>query len=110
MQVAFTGLPVAEYEPAREWYERLFGRAPEMLPREGEAVWQLTEAGWVYVVEDGERAGRGLLTVIVGDLDVVVSELGGRDIEVEFPDLADGAVRRVVVHDPDGNRITFAQV
>ena len=30
----FAGVPVADYDAARPWYERLFGRAPDMLPHD----------------------------------------------------------------------------
>ena len=61
----FAGIPVADYAAARPWYERLAGRAPDMVPHDHEAVWQLTDTGWLYIVEDAERAGRALVTLLV---------------------------------------------
>src|SRR5688500_11234798 len=46
----FAGIPTAHYATALPWYERLFGRAPDMLPQDEEAAWQLTNTGWIYLV------------------------------------------------------------
>ena len=56
----FAGIPVADYDAVRPWYERLIGRAPDMLPHDREAAWQLSETGWIYVVADrARRPGAG---------------------------------------------------
>src|SRR5689334_23809329 len=103
----FAGLPVAELEPALAWYERLFGGPPAMLPNESEAVWQLAETALVYVVADEERAGNGLLTLIVDDLDAV---LAGTELEPESVEPVAGVGREALFLDPDGNAIKFAQL
>jgi hypothetical protein len=54
---AFAGVAVADYSAMRAWYERLLGREPDLLPKENEAAWRLTETGWLYVVADEPRAG-----------------------------------------------------
>ena len=63
----FAGIATAHYAAALPWYERLFGRAPDMLPQDGEAAWQLTETGWIYLVGDAVRAGKGLLTLLADE-------------------------------------------
>ena len=80
-----------------------------MLPKEGEAAWQLSGPGWVYVVEDAARAGRGLLTILVDDLEAQVADLAGRGIEAPEIERTPGVVARTVVTDPEGNTIQFAQ-
>jgi catechol 2,3-dioxygenase-like lactoylglutathione lyase family enzyme len=106
---AFTGLPVADLPAALAWYERLLGREPNFSPNEDEAVWQLTDTAWIYVVRDAERAGRGLLTVLVDDLEALVAGFGERGIDagemVRFAEV----MRRVRFTDPEGNRLTFAE-
>jgi catechol 2,3-dioxygenase-like lactoylglutathione lyase family enzyme len=97
----FAGIPVADFEAARAWYEALLQRPPDMVPHETEVAWQLTDSGWVYVVQDRERAGRALVTVLVDDLDAL-------DVDGER-ETVPGKYRNVVVTDPDGNRIQFAQ-
>ncbi|MEA2131300.1 MAG: hypothetical protein QOJ85_4191 [Solirubrobacteraceae bacterium] len=105
---AFAGIAVADFDAARPWYERLFGRPPDMVPHEREAVWQLTPGGWIYVVADPDRAGSGLLTLLVDDLDAQVAELAARGIDPgDVETFAAGAMRRAVIVDPEGNRITF---
>jgi hypothetical protein len=70
---AFAGVVTADIATAKAWYERLFGRPPDMLPHDREACWQLVGDAWFYVVEDGMEAGKGLLTLLVDDLDDVVA-------------------------------------
>jgi catechol 2,3-dioxygenase-like lactoylglutathione lyase family enzyme len=103
----FAGLPVTDLEPALDWYERLLGGPPAMLPNESEAVWQLAESALIYVVEDPERAGNGLLTLIVEDLDAVLAQTGLRPESVEP---VAGVGREALFLDPDGNAIKFAQL
>jgi glyoxylase I family protein len=62
-------VPVADFEAAHAWYERLFGRPADNLPMEGLAEWRLTDGGWVQVTLDAGRAGSGLLNIAVDDLD-----------------------------------------
>ena len=108
--VLFAGVPVADHPAARGWYERLFGRAPDMVPNETEVVWQVAEAGWVYVVADAERAGRALVTVIVDDLDGLLAGLAERGLAPGAIETYGNGVRRAEIRDPEGNRIAFGQV
>ena len=39
----FAGIPVADYERAVAWYERLLGSGPSFLPNDTEAVWEVAE-------------------------------------------------------------------
>ena len=104
----FAGLPVAEYGAAYEWYVRLLGRAADMFPHDTEAVWRLTPNGAVYVVQDRERAGSGLLSLALDNLTEHERRL--REIGVAFTELAAGdAPRRLRVTDADGNTLTFFQ-
>ena len=100
VQHVFAGIPVADYASARDWYERLFGRPPDLVPNETEAAWQLSETAWVYVVADADRAGDALLTVLVDDLEAQVSELADR---------APGLYRKAEIRDADGNTIAFGE-
>jgi catechol 2,3-dioxygenase-like lactoylglutathione lyase family enzyme len=97
---------VADYAPAFAWYARLFGRQPDMSPHATEAVWRLTSTCSIYVVQDQKRAGRGLITLAVDDLDAHEGHL--REAGIAFETQADGnAPRRLVVNDGDGNTLTF---
>jgi catechol 2,3-dioxygenase-like lactoylglutathione lyase family enzyme len=105
---AFAGLAVANYADAYDWYVRLLGRPADMFPHEREAVWHLTPNGSIYVVEDTERAGRGLVALALDDLDAQESRL--RDAGVAYTEEGEAtAPRRLVVRDVDGNTVTFFQ-
>lgn len=104
----FAGLPVSEYRAAYGWYTRLLGRPADMFPHETEAVWRLTPGGAIYVVQDPGRAGSGLLTVAVDDLDAYERRL--READLAFDEQVSGSTaRRLVVRDGDGNTLAFFQ-
>jgi hypothetical protein len=105
----FAGIPVAEFERALAWYERLWGRPPSFIPEPGEAVWQISDHAWIYVVTDLDRAGNGLITVLVDDLETQIAELTSRGIEVGVVKEMGPSVPGIVVTDAEGNRITFGQ-
>jgi hypothetical protein len=79
-----------------------------MFPHDREAVWRLISSGSIYVVEDVERAGGGLVTLALDDLDA--HERRMRDSGLTFTEQTHGAAhRRLVVRDVDGNTLTFFQ-
>ncbi len=82
MNYVFAGIPVTDLEAGLAWWEQLLGRAPDMYPNDDEACWQLTDSGWIYVVRDAERAGNGLLTVLVDDLEAELAGIAARGIAV----------------------------
>jgi hypothetical protein len=47
----FAGIPVTDYAVALKWYERLLGAPPTFLPHDTEAVWELAEHRYVYIVQ-----------------------------------------------------------
>ena len=102
----FAGLPVTDYAAAYEWYAGLLGRAADMFPHDSEAVWRLTESAAVYVVQDPSRAGNGLLTLGVDDLEAHERRFRAAGLSV-LEQAAGDAPRRLVIIDPDGNRLTF---
>jgi catechol 2,3-dioxygenase-like lactoylglutathione lyase family enzyme len=104
----FAGLAVADHAVAYDWYVRLLGREADMFPHERESVWRLTATSSIYVVEDSELAGNGLVTLGLDDLDA--QERRMREGGFTFTEEASGgAPRRLVVRDPDGNMLTFFQ-
>ena len=107
----FAGVPVANFNSASAWYERFFGRPPDVIPSPGrEVMWQVAGAGWIYVVVDPERAGNALVTVSVPDVEERLAELAARGIGAgPIEEQAPGAFK-AELEDPDGNRIGLAQV
>jgi hypothetical protein len=102
----FAGVPVSDFEAACDWYERLFGSPPAFFPREGEAVWHASSSASVYVFADRARAGNGVLTVAVKNLDAQRADLARRDLPVDETAERNG-LRTPIATDPDGNTIKF---
>ncbi|WP_031467033.1 VOC family protein [Sciscionella sediminilitoris] len=103
----FAGIPVSDHAAAVAWYERLFGRPASFAATETESVWELGENSWVYVVANPEHAGHAMNTVLVDDLDAVVSGIAERGIEPEKRETYDGGMRKVIFRDPDGNEFGY---
>jgi predicted enzyme related to lactoylglutathione lyase len=106
----FAGLPISDFARAVAWYRQLFGRDPDVVVRDDEEVmWQLVDAGWLYIVRDEERAGRGLFTMLVDDLAVEVKDLAARGITIPEMETRPGLFRRVKLTDPDDNVIAVGE-
>ena len=110
MEVLFAGVRVRELRAATEWYGRLFGREPDMVPNEDEVMWRVTDGGWLYVLRDPPRAGHSLVTICVSDLEAAVAELAERDIELGPIAPVGDAGRKARGEDPDGNSVDLIQV
>ena len=63
----FAGIAVADLAAEIDWFSRLFGRPPDILPNADEAMWGATESGSVYLVRRPERAGHAHVTLAVND-------------------------------------------
>lgn len=105
----FAGIAVADYDAALPWYERLFGRGPDLIPNDNEAAWQLTDTGWIYIVGDPDRSGSSLVTLLVDDLEERVAELAGRGVDTGQIDVVPGVVQTTMFTDPDGNRLQIGE-
>lgn len=76
----FAGIPVRDYAAATAWYTRLLGSPPAFLPKT-EAVWELAEHRYAYVVLLPERAGHAIHTMFVSDFDARLAQIGERGLE-----------------------------
>lgn len=103
----FAGIPVSDFGRALSWYEALLGAPPSFLPHDTEAVWELAEHRYLYIVEKPEHAGHAMLTVFRDDLDEDVARIAGRGLEPTNEETYDGGVRKVTFRDPDGNEVGF---
>lgn len=103
----FAGIPVRDFAASRAWYERLLGAEPAFLPHATEAVWELDEHRYLYVVEVPERAGHAVHTLFVDDLEDRIAAIGRRGIEPAEDETYDNGVRKVTYRDPDGNETGF---
>jgi predicted enzyme related to lactoylglutathione lyase len=110
MEVLFAGVPVRDFPAAVDWYSRFFGKPADVVAHEREVLWRVTEAGWLYVVEDAERAGSSLVAFVVADLDAAVAELDDRDLRSGPISREGDAGRKATLADPDGNSISLIEV
>ena len=101
----FAGIPVADYEVAVEWYQRLLGFSPTFLPNEIEAVWEMAEHRYVYIVYQPHHAGHARHTFFVDDLDTLVSQIANRGLYPAEREVYSNGVRKITYRDPDGNEI-----
>jgi len=102
----FAGIRVRDLAAAAAWYQRLLG-APAFSPNAVEVVWTVAEDRFVYIEEDPARAGSGLITVFVDDLDAVLAEIGSRDLEPAEVETYSNGVRKATFRDDDGNEVGF---
>jgi catechol 2,3-dioxygenase-like lactoylglutathione lyase family enzyme len=100
----FAGMPVSDLARAKDFYTRLLGRQPSFLPNDREAVWTLDDRQHVYVVEDGQRAGGGHVTLFVDNLGRWAKQAAERRIEPTTEETYANGVRKLEYHDPDGNQ------
>jgi hypothetical protein len=102
----FAGIRVSDFDTARAWYERLLGGPPAFLPHDAEAVWELAEHRFLYILESPAGAGASLQTIFEeGDLDARVAEIAGRGLEPAERESYSSGARKAIYRDPDGNEI-----
>lgn len=105
---ALAGVAVKELEPAVAWYTRMLDIGPSMRTIPEVAEWRFASGGWLQLFVDARRAGSSSVTFVTTDADATAGALNGLRIPVrERTKTAD--VSTVIVHDPDGNRIVFAE-
>lgn len=103
----FAGIPVSDYDAAREWYERLLGTAPAFYPNDREAVWEIAEHRYLYIELLPADAGHARNLAFVGDLDTRVADAAGRGVEPARRETPAPGVRKITYQDPDGNEFSF---
>jgi catechol 2,3-dioxygenase-like lactoylglutathione lyase family enzyme len=103
----FAGIPVADYAAALKWYEQLLGYPPSFFPNETEAVWELAEHRYLYVVREPEHAGHARITLFLDNFDAIVAEIDARGLEPLKRETYENGVRKTTYRDPEGNEIGF---
>lgn len=107
----FSGIAVTNYANSYEWFEKLFGRAPDVIVQDDiECMWEIREGAWIYIVLDVEKAGKALVTIAVNDLGTTLDELPARGIDGWSTENSPGVYTKAVFSDPDGNTVTFAKL
>jgi len=105
---ALASLAVADLSAAARWYEKLFGRAADSTPMSQVAEWRFERGGWLQLYELKARAGAGSVTLAVSALDEQIKTLHQLGIDTE-PPLVSSQVSVLMIKDPDGNSLAFAQ-
>jgi catechol 2,3-dioxygenase-like lactoylglutathione lyase family enzyme len=103
----FAGTAVSNYDEALSWYERLLGSPPSFLPNEIEAVWEVAEHRYLYIVLRPEDAGHAVHTLFVDDFDIRLAEIAARGLTAAERETYSNGVRKATYLDPDGNEIGF---
>jgi predicted enzyme related to lactoylglutathione lyase len=110
IDVLFAGMAVTDFAPAIAWYERLLGQPADIVVNDAEVMWRVADGAWLYVVADPDRAGHGLVTLAVGDLEASMAEISRRGITTGPIETVGDAGHKASVSDPDGNTISYIQV
>jgi predicted enzyme related to lactoylglutathione lyase len=105
---AVASLAVERLERSVPWYEKVFGRPADANPMPSLAEWKFERGGWLQVYELKERAGKGSVTLSITNLEQQIVELKRLGIDPGAPMESDIA-RVVMIKDPDGNSIAFAE-
>jgi hypothetical protein len=80
---------------------------PTFFPNDIEAVWELAEHRYVYIVRQPEHAGHARHTLFVADLDALVAQVADRGLDPAQQETYSSGVRKITCRDPDGNEIGF---
>ena len=102
------GVPVSDLEAGIDWYQRFFGRDPDMRAGD-EILWDVDEHATLFIERNAAQAGSGRITFAVTGLDALLEGLTERGITYEAVETYSNGVRHVKVPDPDGNAIAFAE-
>ncbi len=102
------GVPVSDLDLSIEWYTRFFGRSPDMRAGD-EVLWDVAEHATLFIELNAAHAGSGRITFGVTGLDVLIEHLAHQRIGHEPVETYSNGVRHVMIPDPDGNAIAFAE-
>ena len=98
---------VKDLDKAVLWYAELLGK-PGNRPMPEVAEWTFARGGALQVYRLPERAGSGSFTLAVSDIEEQVQKLLSMHVDVSQRS-TNKRVKTVMVRDPDGNHLAFAQ-
>jgi predicted enzyme related to lactoylglutathione lyase len=108
--VLLSGVPVSDFKVSQAWYERFFGRVADVVAHEAEVMWRVSAGGWLYILRDAGRAGNGIVTIGVSDIEAATSALEEQGIAIGPITPEGDSGRKAVAVDPDGNSVAIIQV
>ena len=106
-RIRYGGHAVLRHVAVESFYEALVGRPADSRPMPVLKQWEWGEVV-LQIVDDADRAGGGLATVVVADMAEATAGLRERGIAVEA---TEGSVvaQVAVLTDPDGNQVTLIE-
>jgi hypothetical protein len=105
---ALASVAVKDLNAAVQWYERVLERPPDSRPMPEVAEWKFEGGGWLQVYSLPARAGAGSVTLAVSSIDDQVAHLNTLGIDTRRRSSGD-KVKTLMITDPDGNHIAFAE-
>ena len=107
VSAVLAAIPSSDMARSEAFYQALIGRPVDERPMPVLAQWRW-DGGVLQVVEDADRAGGGLVTVIVPDMTDALTGLQRRGLAVEA-DEGTVVAQVATLTDPDGNQITLVE-
>lgn len=105
---ALASVAVKDIHAATDWYERLIGKPADFKPMPEVAEWTFARGGGLQLYQLAERAGHGSFTFAVERIADVIAR--AQDLGIDTRRQASSEkVRTLMINDPDGNRIAFAE-
>jgi len=104
---ALASLAVSDLDYSARWYETFLGPGNRPMPEVVE--WQFERGGGLQVYRGPDRAGHGSCTLIVSDIDETARDLLTSGVALDVDPARHDRVDTIMIKDPDGNSIAFAQ-
>jgi hypothetical protein len=104
---ALASVAVRDMDIAVKCYEELLGKAASRSMREV-AEWSFERGGGLQVYQLSDRAGCGSFTLAVSDIEAQISHLTRMNIDTAQRTSSE-KVKTIMITDPDGNHIAFAE-
>ena len=104
---ALASVAVKDLDRAVAWYAKLLGSTGKR-PMPEVAEWTFPRGGGLQVYKGPDRAGHCSFTLAVSDIEEQVRKLEAMKVDASQRSSSD-RVKTVMVNDPDGNSIAFAQ-
>lgn len=105
---ALASVAVTDLARSMTWYQKLFGRQADSRPMPELAEWKFEGGGWLQVYQLEARAGAGSVTLVVSSLEDQIEHLHEVGID-SGKTIMNEQAKVVMIKDPDGNSIAFAQ-
>jgi predicted enzyme related to lactoylglutathione lyase len=105
---ALASVAVKDLSRAVAWYEKVLGKPADSRPMPEVAEWSFERGGWLQAYALPERAGSGSFTLAVSNIDEHARHLDQLGIDTGQRSSGE-KVKTLMITDPDGNHIAFAE-